>query len=213
MRSDFYVYFHRDSQGRIFYIGKGTGRRAWSIHRHSAWKKYVSERLLGEYSVEIHAEGMCESEAEELEEELIAEYGEQLINWINPGRAFDYQALAEFHRRRAANRARVTAARSIEKINLALAIEEYRAALEEMRQYEALTLERGLVAEMRCGPTWGDPNILDRLTMCLCKAGRHREAFAEAAKYFSEFPSARDHSVGKRVQARVAKQSGSAHGI
>lgn len=205
MRSDYYVYFHRDAQGRVFYIGKGTGRRAWSEVRHSAWRKYVSDRLLGVCSVEIHEQGLTEEEAEDLEGQLIAAYGTQLINWINPGRAFDYKALEEFHRRRDANRLRVEAARSEEKGNPEIAIAEYRAALEEMRGYEALTLERGLVAEMGCGPTWGDPSILDRLTLCLVKEGRYREAILEVDRYFAEFPSARSQSVGKRIQARLDK--------
>lgn len=30
----FYVYAHEDKSGNIFYVGKGTGRRAWSPDRH-----------------------------------------------------------------------------------------------------------------------------------------------------------------------------------
>ena len=29
----YYVYAHLDSSGQIFYVGKGTGRRAWSTDR------------------------------------------------------------------------------------------------------------------------------------------------------------------------------------
>ena len=42
---EFYVYAHRDNKGAIFYIGKGTGKRAWSQDRHPVWHRYVKERL------------------------------------------------------------------------------------------------------------------------------------------------------------------------
>ena len=204
-RSDYYVYFHRDMAGNIFYIGKGTKRRADSLDRHPAWKKYVTERLLDQYIVEIHADGLTEEYAEELEWSLICQYGEQLINWINPGRAFDYQALEQFHALRDKNRAFVAATKQYETTDLPLAVERYLLALEAMRKYESITLERGLVAEMSVGPNWGEPNILDRLTLCLSKLGRLEEAIDVTNNYFKDFPSAANMAVGKRISARIAK--------
>ena len=204
-RSDYYVYFHRDTAGNIFYIGKGTKRRADSLDRHPAWKKYVAERLLGQYTAEIHADGLTEEQAEEREWSLICQYGDQLINWINPGRAFDYQALEQFHALRDKNRAFVAATKQYEATDPLLAVERYLVALEAMRKYESITLERGLVAVMGVGPNWGDPNILDRLTLCLSKLGRFEEAVTVADSYFKDFPSALNLAVGKRISARVAK--------
>ena len=206
MRKDFYVYFHRDRTGRIFYVGKGNGRRAWSTDRHPAWKKYVAERLKGLYDVEIHREGLSETEAGELEWSLIAEYGEQLINWINPGRDVDFDALDRFHKLRDENRQFVAETRPFENTDLPQAIARYRKALNAMREYEAITIERGLVAEMGVGPDWGDPNILDRLTLCLIKLGLHQEAIDEAEKYFADFPSSLNLAIGKRIKARIEKQ-------
>ena len=205
VRSDYYVYFHRDKAGSIFYIGKGTKRRADSLDRHPAWKKYVAERLLGEYTVEIHADGLTEEQAEDLEWSLICQYGEQLINWFNPGRAFDYQALEQFHALRDKNRAFVAATKQYEASDPQLAVERYSQALKAMREYESITLERGLVAEMGIGPNWGDPNILDRLTLCLSKLGRLEEAIAVTDSYFRDFPSALNLVAGKRISARIEK--------
>ncbi|GMU48481.1 MAG: hypothetical protein AMXMBFR31_07070 [Candidatus Desulfobacillus denitrificans] len=205
MRSDFYVYFHRDGEGSIFYVGKGTDRRAWSTDRHPVWHKYVAERLGGTYSVEIHQDGLTESEAEALEERLIAKLGEQLVNWINPSRQFDYQALETYHRLRDANRRYVEDTKPIEVSDPEAAVERYRTAMTRMRGYEAMTLERGLISELGGGPDWGDPNILNRLTLCLQKLGRYSEMISEANQYFSEFPSARNMSIGKQVIARVVK--------
>ena len=85
------------------------------------------------------------------------------------------------------------------------AVKRYRKALEVMREYEAITTERGLVAEMNVGPNWGDPNILDRLMICLMKTNRTAEAIREAEKYFVEFPPALNLAIGKRIKARMEK--------
>jgi len=79
-RRDFYVYVHRDRNGQVFYVGKGTGRRAWSKDRNALWHRYVETRSGGEYTVEILREGLPEREAEQFESELIMEHGEHLVN-------------------------------------------------------------------------------------------------------------------------------------
>lgn len=196
MRRDFYIYFHRDRSGSIFYIGKGTRRRAWSTDRHPVWIKYVHERLNGLYDVEIYQDGLTESEAEELESSLIAECGKQLVNWINPARDFDYRALERYHQLRDANRRLVAETRPMEQQDLVRATSRYREALDAMRDYESSVTERGLIAELRGGLDRGDPNILDRLTLCLIKQGRVEEAIHEADRYFSEFPSAVELAIG-----------------
>lgn len=205
MRRDFYVYLHRDDRGNIFYVGKGTGRRAWSKDRHSVWNKYVQERLGGKYKVEIYEEDLSEQEAEQIEGALIARLGNQLVNWINPGRQFDYEAIAEFHRLRKANRKFVAETKSFESENMPIAIERYYQALDSMREYESMTLERGLVAELGGGPDWGEPNILNRLTVCLDRTGKYSELVAVVERYFSEFPSAANLAVGKQILKRVEK--------
>tara|TARA_R110000823_G_scaffold152048_1_gene283014 strand:+ start:1978 stop:2751 length:774 start_codon:yes stop_codon:yes gene_type:complete len=205
VRRDYYVYFHKTGRGDIFYVGKGTGERAWSTDRHPVWKKYVSERLDGQFEVEIARDGLSEQEAEELEWSLICEHGENLVNWVNPGREFDYEAIDHYQKLRNENRKFVDETRRIEDNDQAAAAERYRRALESMREYEAITKERGVVAELGGGPDWGDPNILDRLTLCLIRAGKPEEAIAEADRYFSEFPSALNMSMGKKISKRVEK--------
>ena len=74
-----------------------------------------------------------------------------------------------------------------------------------MVEYESLTLERGLIAELGAGPDWGDPNILDRLTLCLINIGKGREAIEESEKYFNMFPSALNLKIGKRIKVRIEK--------
>jgi len=205
MRKNYYVYFHRDKTGKIFYVGKGTARRAWSKDRHPVWLKYVNERLDCNYTVEIFKDKLTEEDAEKIEDQLIVEYGKQLVNWINPGRNFDCQALEEFHRKRDANRAFVEETKKIEAIDLPCAIERYLTALDRMREYETLTLETGLVAELGVGPNWGDPNILNSLTVCLQKLNRYSEMIEQAERYFEDFPSAKVLSMGKQIVKRIEK--------
>jgi hypothetical protein len=59
-KNNFYVYSHFDKNGNCFYIGKGTGRRAWSKDRHSVWVYYIEKCLLNEYTVKIIKDGLSE---------------------------------------------------------------------------------------------------------------------------------------------------------
>jgi hypothetical protein len=86
---DFYVYVHRTLSGRIFYVGKGHGKRAWSkknrnVYWHRSVKKYG-------YTVEIVADCLQEWYAYELEFNLVCFYGRacendgSLVNLTNGG--------------------------------------------------------------------------------------------------------------------------------
>lgn len=205
IRSDYYVYFHRDLAGSIFYVGKGTKRRAHSRDRHPAWTTYVAERLMGEYTVEIHAAGLTEEQADDMEWMLICEHGNHLINWFNPGRSFDYEAIRQYHVLRDRNRVFVDATRPYESTDPERAIERYRRALDAMRSYESIVREHGVVADMKAGPTWGEPKILDRLTLCLAKLGRYEEVVDAGSTYFNDFPSARNLAAGRSILSRIEK--------
>jgi len=72
----YYVYVHKDcTTGEVFYVGKGSGRRAWDIdRRHIEWKKKVASLTNG-WDVEIVKEDLSEIEAFDLEAELVEQYG------------------------------------------------------------------------------------------------------------------------------------------
>ena len=200
-----YVYVHRNPGGEIFYVGKGTGRRAWSTVRHSVWHKYVNERCAGKYTVQIVSYHGTNDEAEEAEDRLTSRYGEQLVNWINPGRQFDYPALARFHAARNANRLFVAETKPLESANLEQAIERYKQAMLAMYEYESITLERGLIAELsgdtyQCGG--GGINILDRLTLCLYRLGRVRELNEAVDDFLTRFPQATELAMMQPVLKR-----------
>ncbi len=81
----FYVYVHRRAtDGRVFYVGKGTGKRAWvKDGRSQHWRNISKKHGL---VVEIVQAGMQEWWAFELERDLISSYGrESLCNLTDGG--------------------------------------------------------------------------------------------------------------------------------
>lgn len=84
-RKSFYAYTHSRPDGTVFYVGKGTARRAWNFtkgrnpHHRSIIEKHGAENII----VTIHP---CESEeaAFELEVKLISEH-QSLCNQTTGG--------------------------------------------------------------------------------------------------------------------------------
>jgi hypothetical protein len=70
----YYVYKHiNKNTNEVFYIGKGSFDRAYSINsRNLYWKEYTKEN---EYIVEIVNDNLTEEESFKIELDLIAQYG------------------------------------------------------------------------------------------------------------------------------------------
>lgn len=76
----FYVYFHRrTSDNSIFYVGKGTGKRAWNKDNRS--KRWYEEADSG-FTIEIVEDNLSNTEALALENELISTIPD-LINYYS----------------------------------------------------------------------------------------------------------------------------------
>lgn len=72
--TDFYVYLHKKkTTGEIFYVGKGSGRRAYDFKLRNAFWKRVEAKY--GCDVEIYMDNLQEWYALELETQLIAYYG------------------------------------------------------------------------------------------------------------------------------------------
>ena len=71
---DFYVYVHKKkTNGEVFYVGKGSGKRAWSAFgRNSLWKRTADKYG---WLVEIVQDNLQDWYAFELERDLISYYG------------------------------------------------------------------------------------------------------------------------------------------
>jgi hypothetical protein len=90
--SDFYVYLHKDPKTGIpFYVGRGRANRAYDrTSRHKEWHDFV-KTIGGKFKVEIVERNLRESDAGEIERNLIAKYGKKrdgagpLVNWTDGG--------------------------------------------------------------------------------------------------------------------------------
>jgi tetratricopeptide (TPR) repeat protein len=142
--------------------------------------------------VQIVSYHETEDEALSVESEYIGKYGQQLVNWQNSGRGFDYKAIEQYWTAKKANEAFVAETRPLETSNPALAIERYQEAMRRMYEYESLVLERGLVAdlnrEMGMEEYRGDKKILNRLTLCLWRQGRYRELIDSVDEFVKLYP-------------------------
>jgi hypothetical protein len=210
-RGDYYVYVHRDSQNRIFYVGKGTGRRAWSVDRHVTWHHYLKTRSAGKFDVQIISYHVTSDEAEMAEWSYIGKYGRQLVNWFNTGRETDLEACALFHSKRNANRELLAKARALEKEDLSAAIELHEKVMQSLYDYAFISWETGLVAQLMNEITgrssWPDHGMLNRYTLCLSKAGQHNEVVVAIDDYCRRFNFASSDELPQAIAKRYTKSA------
>ncbi len=205
-----YVYAHLDETGKIFYVGVGNGRRAWSTDRHALWHRYVQKHLYGKYQVRILTDNHSMEEAEELEAAWIAQHASGLVNVQNMGRPLNYEAGERYHKLREANRALIQQAKSYEKHDLARAVSSYSRAIEAIAGYASTNIETDLFGKLleeeaeELGRS-GEIEALDRLTMCLIKLGRSSEAARNVNSYFTMYRRDLNLGVSKRIIKRIEK--------
>lgn len=207
----YYVYAHVDNSGTVFYVGKGTGRRAWSTDRHELWHRFVDKHLGGCYKVIILHDGLTEERAEELEGNWIYQCSNTIVNWQNFGRDTDFRSLERYNELRNANRDFIAKARKIEKSDLVHATKMYREAIEAISKYVVIRYENGLVGqlmneELEYLGAFGEIEALDRLTLCLTKLGRVEEAVQVTNEYFKNYR----RDLGRRAAERIKKRLGKA---
>lgn len=205
---DHYVYVHRDRSGRIFYVGKGVGRRAWSKDRDAVWHHYLQTRSGGDYTVQIVSYHATGEQAEHRESEYITKYGPQLTNWINPNRGDDLKMFELFHERRDANRLLFSQATQLEKSNLDSATTLHREVCERMYEYERLPKQNGLIfdllAEIHGHRFSPDHHMLNRLTLCLAKKQQHAEVVSAVDECLRLFEMPFEH-LSEPVKKRYLK--------
>lgn len=102
MNTNFYVYLHRRlSDGTVFYVGKGQGRRAYvKSGRSERWKRTADKYG---YSVEIVFDKLTEEEAFQVEIDTILEFtyfGYNLCNLTSGGEGVSGYKVSEAHKQK-----------------------------------------------------------------------------------------------------------------
>jgi len=205
-----YVYAHTDTAGKIFYVGKGERRRAWSTDRHPLWHRYVEKHLRGNYQVRILQDDLSAGQAEKVEAAWIAQCSDHLVNWINMGRAIDYQALERYHNLRDSNRSLIQQAKAFEKRDMVQAVKMYVQAIEAIPGYALIDYEKGLVGQLQGEETDelgrnGEIEAIDRLTMCLIRLKRPAEASEHAKSYLAMNRRDQQLAASQRIAKRIEK--------
>lgn len=163
-RTDFYVYAHtRATDGSIFYIGKGHGKRAWSKSRSSYWKNTVAKYG---YNVLILLNGLTEEQSFILEKQLILSIGRNsLVNLTDGGEGPSGCIHTEESRR--------INSESKKGLNTYPRSEEHKRKLSEVNMGKKLSLEtRKKMSESRKGIKYGPRSEDAKMNMSNSQKGK-----------------------------------------
>lgn len=204
----FYVYTHKDKDGTVFYVGKGTGDRAYSRERSPEWIEYLDKRSDGGFSVEIVRDGISEEDALEIEDAVMKIHGGTIINRVNPHAPYDsakFRAYCEAQRCFGETLKRATNFQKAKEFDKA--ISEFEAAythhLEMARNADYdLGARNGLKSTaFAYHPTSA---LADGYSMVLLKTGRNHELVAFAERYFRDY-AAPYNKAEDRLRTRMEK--------
>jgi hypothetical protein len=135
---------------------------------------------------------------------------EGLINLQNMARRIDLDALSRRDELMARNKSLLTEAKALENTDLEKAIALYREAFTLLKRFAGISIETGLYAKVLAeevaanGPI-GQVSLLDRLTLCLLRAGKIDDARRCADEYFAMFKSERNLATAERIEKRLSK--------
>ncbi|ABC77999.1 MAG: GIY-YIG nuclease family protein [Clostridiaceae bacterium] len=184
----YYVYVHKAQDGTVFYVGKGTGNRAYSKDRQPEWYYYVEKFLNNQYNVEIVKDGISEEDALRIEDVLLANHAATVINLQNMHSPVDSRMMIDYS----------DAIRDYsESFKLAKKLDKEGKSEEAFENYEkayslyakSISLNnydlgaRRLIPKQRCAPT----QLADHFSKSLAKAGRHSHVVAFVERFFADY--------------------------
>lgn len=190
MSNQYYVYVHETLSGEVFYVGKGSGDRAWHKGRDLNWNLYVEKYLNNQYNVRIVLDKLSESQALTEEEILMEKYGDHLVNRQNMSRSLNMEALnarngIEIERKKAELNAEMAVDLN-EKANFFI------EALKYHKQSSNTIFENGLFGKLLAERPIGDIRLLDKAVRSLVAANRKEQAQSIFDQYFLDYPHDRE---------------------
>ncbi|MFL9509620.1 cytoplasmic protein [Acinetobacter baumannii] len=186
MTNKYYVYVHETLSGNVFYVGKGSGDRAWRKGRDLNWGLYVDKYLNNQYNIRIVLDNLSETQALDEEEKLLSKYGDQLVNRQNMNRSLNIKALNirnEIEAKLRKVELDAELANDInEKANLFL------EALKNHKLFANTIIENGLLAELLALRPLGNVQLLERTVRALVAANRKEQAQIIFDQYLKDYP-------------------------
>lgn len=208
--SKYYVYLHkRADNGSVFYVGKGSGNRAYeSKYRNTHWQRVVAKYG---FTVEIYRSGMAETESLELEKQLIQKYGrDNLTNMTDGGEGATNPSLelrqkhSEAMKRNMANPEYV--ARLHSRRAAITHTPEYKLYMSRNNPMRSLEV-RKKVAEALRGNT-GNKNAISKPVICVDNGMTFESANLAAEWLKDRFPKAHRGNI-----STAAKNGNTAYGF
>lgn len=209
----FFVYTHKDKDGTVFYVGKGTGDRAHSRERAPEWLEYLDKKSGGKFSVEIVRDGISEEDALEIEDAVMKMHSGTIVNRANPHAPYDstkFRAYCEAQKCFGETLQRATDFQKAKEFDKA--IPEFEAAyahhLDMVRNADYdLGARNGLKSTAF---TYHPSSALaDGYSMALAKASRNRELVAFVERYFRDYAAPynkAEDNLRKRMEKARSQQ-------
>lgn len=203
---EFYVYLHkRKSDGAVFYVGKGTGRRAYRTAGRSEWWHRVASKH--GFKVEIIFFG-TEADCFDVERAKIALFrssGEPIVNASDGGDGSANPTPEARAKLSARQKARFADPREREKIRVTKTTPEARAAQSERRKKAMSNPEARMAVSEKMKEVWAKRK--EAGTVIFTQEVKAKLSASQTARWSKESEREKQREAQRRNAARRAERN------